>query len=175
MALQRQANPSTVFSLNLPELASLVGCSESRLVLEFCGDVVLSTSPRTSRDGSPRGRSRTDSYSGPVTVALITAARRRAVPAPIHPKELLQLGECSVIVHSLRALAASGVRTVVVLVAAGGAEIIAHVSAQRGGLVPTALVIEWIDLGEGWAGCHAQSILRARGRIAELCEPAGGA
>ena len=174
MALQVSDSPSTVFSLNLPELASLVGCSESRLVLEFCGEVLL-TSPRTSGDMSPRRRSRTDSYSGPVSVALITAARRRAVPAPIHPKELLQLGDCSVIVHSLRALAASGVRTVVVLVGAGGAEIIAHVSAQRGGLVPAALVIEWIDLGEGWAGCHAQSILRARGRIAELCEPAGGA
>ena len=69
--------------------------------------------------------------------------------------------------HSLRALAAAGIARAVVLVAADGARIIDHVAAHP--LRLRALRIEWIDLREDWAGCHAQTILRARARLSELC------
>ena len=123
-------DPTTVFTLDLPILARLVGCHELRLIHEICGDAT----DRLAGDRS-EGAGGSDSAttaSAAVSVALVTAARRATPGAESGgtPKELVQLGDASLIIHSLRALWSAGLRTAVIVVAACGAEIIEHVLAH---------------------------------------------
>ena len=128
-------DPTTVFTLDLPILARLVGCHELRLIHEICGDA---TDRLAGGRSEGAGGSDNDDDAGATTaavavsVALVTAARRATPGAESGgtPKELVQLGDASLIIHSLRALWSAGLRTAVIVVAACGAEIIEHVLAH---------------------------------------------
>jgi len=109
-------------------------------------------------------------------VALVTAARRVASVGKEGPPELLKVDGRTVLVHSLLCLEQAGVRVAVVLLAAHAEELIAAVAREFQAVDASQrhvrMRIEFIDLGEGWSGSHADSILRARGKLADLC---GGA
>lgn len=151
---------SEVRALDLAMLSESAGVSEAALIVALCGD-------NLGQDPSD-GDGDVETDSGPCRggVALVTAARRRPEDGrDTDPKELLMFGGWPLLVHSLKALEEAGVEVAVVLVGYKGGDIVECVQETRF----RSLRVDFIDLSEGWAGSHAQSILQARDVVDAHC------
>jgi choline kinase len=149
--------------LDLAMLSASAGVSEAALIVALCGDE-LGQDPSDFDGDVETGRTPLRAPSG--GVALVTAARRRPEDGrDTDPKELLLFGGRPLLVHSLKALEEAGVEVAVVLVGNKGGDIVECVQETRF----CSLRVDFIDLGEDWAGSHAQSILQARKVVDAHC------
>ncbi|KAJ8614270.1 hypothetical protein CTAYLR_001141 [Chrysophaeum taylorii] len=161
-----------VFALDLDVLARVVGTSRRRLVAHLFPEEEEEIKEEEEEEEIKSSSSSSAAVEG--GVAVITAARRPpkgqtgSAEWRSTPKELLEIGGQSVLIHSLRSLERARFDAVIVLVGYRGEEIRSHIESFRR---KSRLEIEILNLGDGWSGTHAESILRAKPAVERLCGP----